>query len=62
LCVDDGSVDNSDKIAQSREEVRYISQHNTGLAVARNTGVNAAQGELIAFIDQDDLWTTPNKP
>jgi len=60
IVVDDGSVDNSDKIAQSREEVRYISQHNTGLAVARNTGVNAAQGELIAFIDQDDLWT-PNK-
>ena len=60
IVVDDGSVDNSDKIAQSREEVRYISQYTTGLAVARNTGVNAAQGELIAFIDQDDLWT-PNK-
>jgi glycosyltransferase involved in cell wall biosynthesis len=61
IVVDDGSVDNSAKIARSRrEEVRYISQHTTGLAVARNTGVNAAQGELIAFIDQDDLWT-PNK-
>jgi glycosyltransferase involved in cell wall biosynthesis len=57
IVVDDGSVDNSDKIARSHEEVRYISQHNKGLAVARNTGVNAAKGELIAFIDQDDLWT-----
>ena len=60
IVVDDGSVDNSDKIARSHEQVRYISQHAAGLAVARNVGVKAAQGELIAFIDQDDLWT-PNK-
>lgn len=60
IVVDDGSVDNSDRIARSREEIRYISQQNAGLAVARNVGVNAAQGELVAFIDQDDLWT-PNK-
>jgi glycosyltransferase involved in cell wall biosynthesis len=60
IVVDDGSVDSSDKIARSHEEVRYISQHNKGLPGARNTGINAAQGELIAFIDQDDLWT-PNK-
>ena len=38
IVVDDGSVDKSDKIARSREEVRYISQHNTGLAVAGNMG------------------------
>lgn len=60
IVVDDGSVDNSDKVARSRKEVRYISQDNKGLAVARNAGVNAAQGELVAFIDQDDLWA-PNK-
>ncbi len=60
IVVDDGSTDNSADIARSFPEVRYIYQPNQGVAVARNTGIAAASGEFIAFLDQDDLWT-PNK-
>jgi glycosyltransferase involved in cell wall biosynthesis len=57
IVVDDGSTDNSGNIARSFKEVHYIYQPNQGVAVARNVGVTAAQGEFIAFLDQDDLWT-----
>lgn len=60
IAVDDGSTDNSANIARSYKEVRYIYQPNQGVAVARNVGISHARGELIAFLDQDDLWT-PNK-
>lgn len=57
VVVDDGSVDDSGAIAQSFPEVHYIGQTNQGVAAARNHGVEAAHGEFIAFLDQDDLWT-----
>lgn len=60
IVVDDGSIDNSAAIAQSYQDVRYIYQPNQGVAVARNRGIAAAQGEFISFLDQDDMWT-PNK-
>ena len=60
IVVDDGSVDDSGLIAQSFPEVRYIHQTNCGVAAARNHGIEAAQGEFFAFLDQDDLWT-PDK-
>jgi len=60
IVVDDGSVDGTADVARSFEGVRYIHQDNQGQAVARNTGINAARGELLAFLDADDLWT-PNK-
>ena len=56
VVVDDGSVDDSGIIAQSFPEVRYIHQTNQGVAAARNHGIEAAQGEFLAFLDQDDLW------
>ena len=56
IVVDDGSVDDSSSIAQSFHGVRYIYQANQGVAAARNSGVEAAQGEFFAFLDQDDLW------
>lgn len=55
IVVDDGSTDKSGNIARSFKEVHYIYQPNHGVAVARNVGVTAAQGEFIAFLDQDDL-------
>jgi glycosyltransferase involved in cell wall biosynthesis len=55
IVVDDGSTDGSAAIARARD-VRYLWQPNQGVAAARNTGLAAARGELIAFLDQDDVW------
>ena len=58
IVVDDGSNDASPEIAASfRPSVRLMQAHQ-GLAVARNAGLAAATGTLIAFLDQDDWWET----
>jgi glycosyltransferase involved in cell wall biosynthesis len=55
IIVDDGSTDNSREIINSFGDlVRYIWQENKGLAGARNTGILAAQGDLIGLLDADD--------
>lgn len=59
ILVDDGSTDETSKIAksyESRGEVKYIRQDNQGPSAARNTGLEAASGEYIAFVDADDIW------
>ncbi len=61
IVVDDGSTDNSAEIAGSYPQVTIVShEDNRGLPSARNTGIQAAAGEYIAFLDADDLWP-PNK-
>jgi glycosyltransferase involved in cell wall biosynthesis len=61
IVVDDGSTDATSESVQSEfPEVRYLWQPNSGVAAARNRGLSAARGELIAFQDSDDLWH-PNK-
>jgi glycosyltransferase involved in cell wall biosynthesis len=60
IVVDDGSGDSSAAIAKSFKSVQYIYQNNQGIARAMNRGLDAAGGELIAFLDQDDLWA-PSK-
>lgn len=58
VVVDDGSTDDSLKaLATVRSPLlRVISQKNKGAAAARNTGIREASGELIAFLDADDVW------
>lgn len=57
ICVDDGSQDGSpDFIREHFPAVRVIEQANQGQAVARNRGVAEARGEVIAFLDADDVW------
>lgn len=57
LAVDDGSSDSSAQIlSEFGESIRYLSRENGGPAAARNTGISAARGTYIAFLDADDLW------
>jgi glycosyltransferase involved in cell wall biosynthesis len=55
LVVDDGSSDRSGEIAQEYR-LTYVHQENSGVAAARNRGIEATEGELISFLDQDDVW------
>jgi glycosyltransferase involved in cell wall biosynthesis len=57
--VDDGSIDNTREVVKGFNDPRihYIRhEQNKGGSAARNTGINAAQGEYIAFQDSDDEW------
>jgi GT2 family glycosyltransferase len=53
IVVDDGSTDRTVQICQRHPEVRVLSQENRGLSAARNAGVQAATGEIVAFTDSD---------
>ena len=54
VVVDDGSTDGTAAIARSFP-VSYLHQENQGPSAARNAGLAAARGELIAFLDGDDV-------
>lgn len=57
IVVDDGSTDGTGKSIQKYlDKILYIHQANSRQAVARNHGIRYAKGELIAFLDADDVW------
>ena len=64
IVVDDGSIDKTvnvvwrmrPKCNQHGIKLHLVAQQNSGVSVARNRGVQEAQGDLIAFLDADDEW------
>lgn len=63
IVVDDGSTDDTRQRMQpyvDKGKLTYIYQANKGLPGARNTGIRASAGAIIAFVDSDDIWT-PDK-
>jgi len=57
IVVDDGSSDETgEALKRYDERLHYLYQANQGVSAARNNGLALAQGELIAFLDSDDLW------
>ena len=59
VCVNDGSTDSSgdilEKYAEFDKRIKVIHQKNLGLSGARNTGVSAANGKYVTFVDSDDF-------
>ncbi|MEZ0186518.1 MAG: glycosyltransferase family 2 protein [Candidatus Reddybacter sp.] len=64
IIIDDGSSDDTealvDNIIKKSNNIIYIKQDNQGPSSARNRGITAANGDWLAFLDADDLWT-PDK-
>ena len=59
VVVDDGSTDDTEAVVTGYDDprVRYVAHEtNRGANVARNTGIEAAAGEYVAFLDSDDEW------
>ena len=58
ILVDDGSTDESsricDELASKDRRIKVIHKKNEGVSIARNAGIDIAQGEYIGFIDSDD--------
>ena len=62
IVVDDESTDNSRLVIKNFNDprIKYFYKKNSGPNLSRNYGIERAQGELIAFLDADDIWT-PHK-
>lgn len=60
LIVNDGSADSTPLLAQKfaadDNRIKLINRENGGLSAARNSGIDAASGEYISFLDADDIW------
>lgn len=59
ICVNDGSTDGSRDILSEYPEIKVIDRENGGLSAARNTGMEAATGDYVLFVDSDD-WVEPS--
>ena len=58
IIVDDGSTDNSREVISAYKDprIKTVFQENQGQAAAFNTGFSEARGDLVAFLDSDDIW------
>lgn len=59
ILINDGSPDTDElekAVAPFADRIVYVKQCNSGASAARNTGIYAARGEYLAFLDGDDLW------
>ncbi len=58
LVIDDGSSDHTEAVVMAIDDhrIRYIKRDNGGPAAARNTGIMAARGRYLAFLDSDDRF------
>lgn len=58
IVIDDGSTDNTKEVLQPvMQRIKYVQlEQNKGSPVVRNIGIQAAQGEYVAFLDADDVW------
>jgi glycosyltransferase involved in cell wall biosynthesis len=57
IVVDDGSTDSTPGVlARYENRIRVVRQQNQGVAAARNHGARLSTGELLAFLDADDVW------
>lgn len=57
IVVNDGSTDDTEKVLEPyRDKIRYLYQPNAGPAAAHNLGFKHSEGDLIAFLNSDDLW------
>jgi len=57
LVVDDGSTDGTDSdLARVAPGIKYLRQDHSGVSAARNLGILQSRGDIIAFLDSDDLW------
>jgi glycosyltransferase involved in cell wall biosynthesis len=58
IVVDDGSTDGTAEVASGlNTDITFVRQMNKGAAAARNRGLSLARGNIIGFLDVDDLWT-----
>ncbi len=60
IIVNDGSSDHTEEIAlnycKTDNRIKLINQPNKGVSIARNRAITAATGDILAFLDADDLW------
>ena len=59
IVVDDGSTDETTELLSTYlPRIKFLSQKNSGPSTARNHGARYASGEILAFLDSDDVWTS----
>jgi glycosyltransferase involved in cell wall biosynthesis len=63
IIIDDGSTDSSPELVKpflTNKNISYYYQQNSGVSIARNHGIEKAQGDYIALLDADDIWQPTN--